>query len=35
LMLYDADRISEAASTANEQDLYEEQLNIFLRTIQL
>ncbi|KAB2658233.1 nitrate reductase subunit beta [Brucella tritici] len=30
VMLYDADRISEAASTANEQDLYQEQLNIFL-----
>ncbi len=30
VILYDADRISEAASTANEQDLYEEQLKIFL-----
>ncbi|MAM11137.1 MAG: nitrate reductase subunit beta, partial [Rhizobiaceae bacterium] len=30
VILYDADRISEAASTANEQDLYEEQLKVFL-----
>ncbi len=30
VLLYDADRISEVASTANEQDLYEKQLEIFL-----
>ncbi len=30
MLLYDADRISEVASTANEQDLYEKQLEIFL-----
>ena len=30
VLLYDADRISEVASTANEQDLYEKQLDIFL-----
>lgn len=30
VMLYDADRIEEAASTGNEQDLYAEQLKIFL-----
>lgn len=30
VLLYDADKISEAASTANEQDLYEEQLKVFL-----
>lgn len=30
VMLYDADRIEAAASTKNEQDLYHEQLNIFL-----
>ena len=30
VVLYDADRIEEAASTENEQDLYEEQLSIFL-----
>jgi nitrate reductase beta subunit len=29
-LLYDADRISEAASTENTQDLYEEQLSVFL-----
>ena len=29
-MLYDADRIEEAASTPNEQDLYEAQLGVFL-----
>jgi nitrate reductase beta subunit len=30
VLLYDADRIAEAASTPNEQDLYEEQLKVFL-----
>ena len=30
VMLYDADRIEEAASTADEQDLYQAQLDIFL-----
>ena len=30
IMLYDADRIEELASTADEQDLYEAQCNIFL-----
>jgi nitrate reductase beta subunit len=30
VILYDADRISEAASTASEQDLYEKQMSIFL-----
>ncbi len=30
VMLYDADRIEEAASVANEEDLYEAQCNIFL-----
>ncbi len=30
VMLYDADRIEEAASATNEQDLYEAQLSIFL-----
>lgn len=30
VMLYDADKISNAASTTNEQDLYEEQCKIFL-----
>ncbi len=30
VLLYDADRISEVASTASEQDLYEKQLEIFL-----
>jgi len=30
VLLYDADRIKEAASAANEQDLYEAQLGIFL-----
>jgi len=30
VVLYDADRISEAASTENEQDLYAEQLKVFL-----
>ena len=30
VILYDADRISEAASTADERDLYEEQLKVFL-----
>src|SRR5690606_34728388 len=30
VMLYDADRIKEAAGTANEQDLYEAQLDLFL-----
>ncbi len=30
VMLYDADRIEQAASTGDEQDLYEEQLSIFL-----
>src|SRR5690606_28402063 len=30
VLLYDADRISEVASTANEHDLYEKQLEIFL-----
>ena len=30
VMLYDADRIEEAANTPNEQDLYEAQLDIFL-----
>ncbi|MBU0585866.1 MAG: nitrate reductase subunit beta [Alphaproteobacteria bacterium] len=30
VILYDADRISEAASTADEKDLYEEQLKVFL-----
>lgn len=30
VLLYDADRISEAASAENEQDLYEEQLSLFL-----
>lgn len=30
VLLYDADRIEEAANTPNEQDLYEEQLGIFL-----
>ena len=30
VVLYDADRISEAASTGNEQDLYAEQLKVFL-----
>ena len=30
VILYDADRIAEAASSANEQDLYEEQLKVFL-----
>ncbi len=30
VVLYDADKISDAASTANEQDLYEEQLKVFL-----
>ncbi len=30
VMLYDADRIEEAASTANEEDLYEAQCDIFL-----
>ncbi len=30
VLLYDADRIKEVASTANEQDLYEKQLEIFL-----
>lgn len=30
VMLYDADKISDAASTASEQDLYEEQCKIFL-----
>lgn len=30
VMLYDADRILEAASTENEQDLYQSQLDIFL-----
>ncbi|MEN2977560.1 nitrate reductase subunit beta (plasmid) [Tistrella bauzanensis] len=30
VLLYDADRIAEAASTENEQDLYEAQLSVFL-----
>jgi nitrate reductase beta subunit len=30
VILYDADRIQEAASTASEQDLYEEQMRVFL-----
>ena len=30
VVLYDADKISEAASTGNEKDLYEEQLKVFL-----
>ena len=30
VVLYDADRIAEAASAPNEQDLYEEQLKVFL-----
>ncbi len=30
VLLYDADRIEEAASTENEQDLYESQLSLFL-----
>jgi len=30
VMLYDADRIEEAASTPNEQDLYEAQMDVFL-----
>ena len=30
VLLYDADRIEQAASTANEQDLYEAQLSVFL-----
>ncbi|HKK16915.1 MAG TPA: nitrate reductase subunit beta, partial [Gammaproteobacteria bacterium] len=30
VILYDADRIKEAASTASEQDLYEQQLGVFL-----
>jgi nitrate reductase beta subunit len=30
VMLYDADRISDAASTSDEQDLYQEQLDVFL-----
>ncbi|NOZ33237.1 MAG: nitrate reductase subunit beta [Alphaproteobacteria bacterium] len=30
VLLYDADRIEEAASTPNEQDLYEAQLSVFL-----
>lgn len=30
VMLYDADRIAEAASATNEKDLYEEQLKLFL-----
>ncbi|MDD2279887.1 MAG: nitrate reductase subunit beta, partial [Bacteroidales bacterium] len=30
IMLYDADKIKEAASTANETDLYEEHLGLFL-----
>jgi len=30
VLLYDADKISEAASTENTQDLYEEQLSVFL-----
>ena len=30
VILYDADRIAEAASTPDEQDLYEEQLKVFL-----
>jgi nitrate reductase / nitrite oxidoreductase, beta subunit len=30
VMLYDADRIKEAASTASEQDLYEQQMRVFL-----
>ena len=29
-ILYDADKIAEAAGTADEQDLYEEQLKVFL-----
>jgi nitrate reductase beta subunit len=30
VLLYDADLIEQAASTPNEQDLYEEQLKMFL-----
>lgn len=30
VLLYDADRVEEAASTENEQDLYEKQLDLFL-----
>ena len=30
VLLYDADRVHEAASAENEQDLYEKQLDIFL-----
>lgn len=30
VLLYDADRVQEAASTENEQDLYEKQLDLFL-----
>ena len=30
VVLYDADRIEEAASAPNEQDLYEAQLGVFL-----
>ena len=30
VVLYDADRISEAASTSDQRDLYEEQLKVFL-----
>ena len=30
VLLYDADRIAEAASVASEQDLYQAQLDIFL-----
>ena len=30
VMLYDADRVQEAASATNEEDLYEKQLDLFL-----
>ncbi len=30
VLLYDADRVHEAASAENEKDLYEKQLDIFL-----
>lgn len=30
MILYDADKVKEAASTANEQDLYQAQLDVFL-----
>ena len=30
VLLYDADRVEEMASTENEQDLYEKQLELFL-----